>query len=110
MELIMGLEALEAQIKQDLQYLNLPITSWSLSKNNPENQIIDVAIIGAGMSGITAAFALKLRGINAIVFDQAPAGKEGPWQSPALMETLRSPKHVVGSCACIPLFNFSSLV
>ncbi len=32
MELIMGLEALEAQIKQDLQYLNLPITSWSLSK------------------------------------------------------------------------------
>ncbi|MEX9870490.1 FAD/NAD(P)-binding protein [Providencia huaxiensis] len=108
MELIMGLEVLEAQIKQDLQYLNLPITSWSLSKNDPENQTIDVAIIGAGMSGITAAFALKLRGINAVVFDQAPVGKEGPWQSPALMETLRSPKHVVGPALASPSLTFQA--
>ena len=105
---INGLPALEAQIQQDLQYLNLPITSWSLSNNNLENNQLDVAIIGAGMSGITAAFALKLRGINAVVFDQAIAGKEGPWQKPALMETLRSPKQVVGPALASPSLTFQA--
>ena len=106
MERIGGLLALEEQIRQDLQYLNLPITSWSLS-NNSANQL-DVAIIGAGMSGITAAFALKLRGINASVFDQAKVGQEGPWQSPALMETLRSPKQVVGPALASPSLTFQA--
>ncbi|MEX6211593.1 NAD(P)-binding protein [Providencia huaxiensis] len=77
MALPIGLDALEAQVKQDLQYLNLPISSWSLSGNNKHKTQVDVAIIGAGMSGITAAFALKLQGIEAIVFDQAPIRKEG---------------------------------
>lgn len=108
MELLTGLAALEAQIEQDLQYLNLPISEWSLSENSKEKQCIDVAIIGAGMSGVTAAFALKLRGINAIIFDQAPAGKEGPWKTPALMETLRSPKQVVGPALASPSLTFQA--
>lgn len=108
MELLTGLDALEAQIEQDLQYLNLPLTEWSLTENNKEKQHINVAIIGAGMSGVTAAFALKLRGINAVVFDQAPAGKEGPWQTPALMETLRSPKQVIGPALASPSLTFQA--
>lgn len=108
MESQSGLNALEAQIKQDLQYLNLPITSWSLSEHNPENHVIDVAIIGGGMSGITAAFALKLRGINTVVFDQAAIGQEGPWKTPALMETLRSPKQVVGPALASPSLTFQA--
>ncbi|EJD6399438.1 NAD(P)/FAD-dependent oxidoreductase [Providencia rettgeri] len=108
MALPIGLDALEAQVKQDLQYLNLPINSWSLSGNNKHKTQVDVAIIGAGMSGITAAFALKLQGIEAIVFDQAPIRKEGPWQTPALMETLRSPKHVVGPALASPSLTFQA--
>lgn len=108
MDKITGLTTLEAQINQDLQYLNLPIGSWTLSEEHIDKQQINVAIIGAGMSGITAAFALKLRGINALVFDQAPAGKEGPWQTPALMETLRSPKQVVGPALASPSLTFQA--
>ncbi|HBO23978.1 MAG TPA: transmembrane oxidoreductase [Providencia sp.] len=107
MERIEGLLALEEQIRLDLQYLNLPIATWSLSNKDSLNQI-DVAIIGAGMSGVTAAFALKLRGIDATVFDQAKTGKEGPWQKPALMETLRSPKHVVGPALASPSLTFQA--
>ena len=103
-----GLTALEEQIKRDLQYLNLPISPWSLSNNDHDKQHIDVAIIGAGMSGVTVAFALKLRGINATVFDQAPSGNEGPWLAPALMETLRSPKHVVGPALASPSLTFQA--
>lgn len=108
MDRITGLAALEAQIAQDLQYLNIPITSWALSDNDINKQRIDVAIIGAGMSGVTAAFALKLRGINAIVFDKSIAGNEGPWQKPALMETLRSPKQVVGPALASPSLTFQA--
>ncbi len=102
-----GLAELEKQIAKDLQYLNLPLNHWSLSSNNPNHQL-DVAIIGAGMSGITAAFALKLQGIDAVIFDQSAKGKEGPWQSPALMETLRSPKHVVGPALASPSLTFQA--
>nr|ELR5114432.1 NAD(P)/FAD-dependent oxidoreductase [Providencia stuartii] len=102
-----GLKALEEQIRRDLQYLNLPLTNWSLTPNHSHHQL-DVAIIGAGMSGITAAFALKLQGIGSVVFDQAVAGREGPWQTPALMETLRSPKHVVGPALASPSLTFQA--
>ena len=51
MDKVIGLAALEAQINQDLQYLNLPISSWSLSDEDLDKQQINVAIIGAGMSG-----------------------------------------------------------
>lgn len=52
MEPVIGLAALEAQIQQDLQYLNLPIGTWTLSDENLFEQHINVAIIGAGMSGV----------------------------------------------------------
>lgn len=102
-----GLKALEEQVHRDLLYLNLPLVNWSLSQNDTYHQL-DVAIIGAGMSGVTAAFALKLQGIEAVVFDQAVAGKEGPWQAPALMETLRSPKQVVGPALASPSLTFQA--
>lgn len=108
MDVLTGLPALEAQVSQDLQYLNIPVLPWVLSGNHAENQRVDVAVIGAGMSGVTAAFALKLRGIHAVVFDQAPSGKEGPWQTPALMETLRSPKQVVGPALASPSLTFQA--
>lgn len=103
-----GLATLEAQIALDLQYLNIPSNNWSLSQNQLSEYRVDVAIIGAGMSGVTAAFALTLLGIEAVVFDQSVEGMEGPWQSPALMETLRSPKQVVGPALASPSLTFQA--
>lgn len=102
-----GLAELEKQIAQDLHYLNIPLNRWALSAIDSENQL-DVAIIGAGMSGVTAAFALKLQGIESVIFDMAVKGKEGPWEKPALMETLRSPKQVVGPALASPSLTFQA--
>jgi cation diffusion facilitator CzcD-associated flavoprotein CzcO len=56
-----------------------------------------VAIIGAGMAGLAAAFALKRLGIsNVRLFDRAPRGCEGPWVTYARMQTLRSPPELTG--------------
>jgi cation diffusion facilitator CzcD-associated flavoprotein CzcO len=56
--------------------------------------LIDVLIVGGGMCGQTAAFALMREGIrNLRVVDRAAMGGEGPWATFARMETLRSPKH-----------------
>ncbi len=109
MTVLTGLAALEAQIQLDLQYLNMPVNNWVLPKNSTNNvQHINVAIIGGGMSGIAAAFALKLKGIQAMVFEQAADGQEGPWIQPALMQTLRSPKHVEGPAMASPSLTFQA--
>ncbi len=108
MQALLGLEQLEKQVEQDLQYLNLPIANWVLSGHQASEQRLDVAIIGGGMSGISAAFALKLRGMQGVVFDQAISGQEGPWIKPALMETLRSPKQVVGPAMASPSLTFQA--
>ena len=59
--------------------------------------MLDVAIIGAGMGGLAAAFVLKRLGVrNMRVFDRSPEGFEGPWATYARMQTLRSPPELVG--------------
>ena len=67
--------------------------------------VLDVAIIGAGMAGLAAAFALKCLAVRSLrVFDRAPEGFEGPWATTARMETLRSPPELAG-----PAFGFANL-
>ena len=68
--------------------------------------MLDVAIIGAGMAGLTAAAALKLLGIRAVMFDRARQGFEGPWATTARMETLRSPKQLTGPALGLPALTF----
>jgi FAD-dependent urate hydroxylase len=59
--------------------------------------MLDVLIIGAGLCGQTAAFALAREGIrNVRTVDRAERGREGPWGTYARMDTLRSPKHLTG--------------
>jgi cation diffusion facilitator CzcD-associated flavoprotein CzcO len=56
-----------------------------------------VVICGAGLSGLSIAFALKRRGIRSVrVIDQNKKGEEGPWVTCARMRTLRSPKYLSG--------------
>ena len=68
--------------------------------------MLDVAIIGGGMAGLAAAAALWRIGIAATIFDRAPAGYEGPWATTARMETLRSPKQLVGPALGLPALTF----
>jgi cation diffusion facilitator CzcD-associated flavoprotein CzcO len=102
-----GLNALEARLRQDLAWLELPAKPWVPSRTHRGEPVTDVAIIGGGMCGLVAAAALRLLGIARIrVLDRAPAGQEGPWLTYARMETLRSPKTLAGPALDLPALTF----
>jgi len=93
-----GLESLNARVRYDLECLNLPPKSWVPEHTGPRGErVSDVVVIGGGMCGLVAAFALRAGGMtNVRILDRSPAGYEGPWLTYARMETLRSPKTLPG--------------
>src|SRR5690606_25970491 len=100
-----GLDALEARLREDLERLCLPAPDWLARP--ADDEALDVAIVGGGMSGLAAAAALWLLGVHRIrVFDRSPAGEAGPWVTHARMETLRSPKHLTGPALGLPSLTF----
>ena len=100
-----GLSALEARLAEDLALLDLPTREWMPVL--PEgDDVLDVAIIGAGMAGLAAAAALKLIGVRTRLFDRSPEGYEGPWATTARMQTLRSPKQLTGPALGLPALTF----
>jgi cation diffusion facilitator CzcD-associated flavoprotein CzcO len=102
-----GLDALEARLRQDLAWLDLPAKPWVPPRQHDGQAVADVAIIGGGMCGLVAAAALRLLGIDRLrVLDRAPAGQEGPWVTYARMETLRSPKTLAGPALDLPALTF----
>lgn len=101
-----GLDLLEARLKQDLSWLELPAKPWMIKKSHQGHPVIEVAIIGAGMAGLTAGTALSLLGLHPVLFDRARKGYEGPWVTTARMETLRSPKQLTGPALGIPALTF----
>lgn len=101
-----GLSELEFRFKQDLAWLDLPAKDWVIPRKVDDQEMLAVAIIGAGMAGMAAAAALRFLGIHAVLFDRAPKGFEGPWATTARMETLRSPKQLTGPALGIPSLTF----
>ena len=88
-----GLRALDARLAEDLAHLGLPPANWV----PPREGVVDAVVVGGGMCGLLAWFALTRAGIqNVRVLDRSPEGREGPWVTYARMETLRSPKHLIG--------------
>ena len=106
----LGLAALEAAVRRDLALLNHPPGNWVPSRDGPDGRpVLDVLVVGAGMCGQTAAFALAREGVRNIrVVDRSAAGREGPWGTFARMDTLRSPKHLTGPDLGIPSLTFRS--
>ena len=89
----MSLEALTALAKRELEQLRYPVANWVL----PREGLVDVVVVGGGMCGQTATFALLREGVrNVRCLDRAPRGAEGPWTTFARMDILRSPKHLTG--------------
>lgn len=100
------LPALEARLRQDLAWLELPPRPWVPERRHRGQPVLDVAVIGAGMAGLAAATALGLSGVRAQVFDRSEPGREGPWLDYARMQTLRSPKQLTGPALGLPALTF----
>ena len=101
-----GLAALEARLADELAFLQLPAPRWTPALEHAGEPVVDVAIVGAGMTGLALAAALVQRGVSVVAYDEAPAGREGPWATTARMETLRSPKQLAGPALGIPSLTF----
>jgi len=102
----LGLEALEARLRQDLQWLCLPARRWVPPRLEAGAEVLDTAIIGGGMAGLALAASLSHLGVQTRIFDRAPEGFEGPWATTARMETLRSPKELTGPALGLPALTF----
>lgn len=95
---------LEARVARDIALVTYPARDWVPPLTGPDGaRVLDVAIIGAGQCGLTAAFALRMEKVdNVRIFERARAGAEGPWVTYARMNTLRTPKHITGPDLGIP--------
>ena len=102
----MSLQALNEQVAEQLDFLTLPAPRWLPDLDIDGEPLLDVAIIGGGMAGIAAAAAIRNMGIGVVNFDARPEGEEGPWATTARMETLRSPKQLIGPALGIPALTF----
>lgn len=104
------LAALENRLREGLERLQEPASEWvppTLAPNGAP--ALDVAILGAGMAGLAAGFALRREGIVRMrLFDPAMEGEEGPWATYARMLTLRSPKQLAGPALGLPALTFRS--
>ena len=94
----MDLNSLGRLAREELSQLNFPPPNWVPSAEGPDGRrLLDALIVGGGMCGQTATFALLREGVrNLRCLDRAPFGREGPWATFARMDTLRSPKHLTG--------------
>jgi FAD-dependent urate hydroxylase len=104
----MSLETLAALARRELAQLNFPPANWVPPAKGPDGKpLLDALVIGAGMCGQTAAFALLREGVrNLRCVDRAPRGREGPWATYARMEILRSPKHLTGPDYGVPSLTY----
>ncbi len=100
---VLNLADLERSLYEDLEMIEYPPHPWLTGICDA----YDVVIIGGGMAGLTAGFALFRQGIfNIRIFDENKEGFEGPWSTTARMEFLRSSKHFMGPALSIPALTF----
>src|SRR5205814_2065845 len=92
------MDSLTLLARKELAQLNYPAPNWVPPAAGPDGKpLLEVLIVGGGMCGQTAAFALLREGVrNLRCVDRALRGREGPWATFARMDTLRSPKHLTG--------------
>jgi len=100
------LQALSERARAELALMAYPSRGWVQPAETPLKPVYDVLIVGAGQSGLATGLALKRDGVtNIVLIDQSPAGWEGPWETYARMQTLRTPKFSVGLEGGIPALS-----
>src|SRR5258707_12671620 len=104
----MSLEKLTAQAREDLDRLRYPAANWVPATAGPDGRpLLDALVVGGGMCGQTAAFALLREGArNLRCVERAPYGREGPWTTFARIDILRSPKHLTGPDLGVPSLTY----
>jgi cation diffusion facilitator CzcD-associated flavoprotein CzcO len=99
-----ALARLTDRARRDLAALAHPAAAWV--RPLPEaagREVRDVVIVGAGQAGLVVGLALKREGVpDILLLDRNPVGFEGPWETFARMEVLRTPKALVGAELGIP--------
>ncbi|MBK3801102.1 SidA/IucD/PvdA family monooxygenase [Azospirillum brasilense] len=101
-----AVDALAADVARALDRLGEDGGNWVPPSPGIDH---DVAVVGAGQSGLAVAFALRRAGIaNITVIDAAEEGREGVWESTARMQTLRSVKTLPGPELGLPGLTFRS--
>ncbi|NBS65159.1 MAG: NAD(P)/FAD-dependent oxidoreductase [Betaproteobacteria bacterium] len=105
-----GLEALNARIARDLDLIKYPEPRWMPVRTAPDgSRALDVLIVGAGQCGqAVATQLLRERVDNIALIDSAARGREGPWNTFARMQTLRTWKTVTGPDLALPSLTFQS--
>ena len=102
-----ALDRLAETVRHDLACIDYPPRPWVHRRQHERGPVYDAVIVGAGQSGLGAAFGLMREHIeNILVLDENPEGKEGPWVTYARMVTLRTPKYLVGPELGVPSLSF----
>lgn len=101
---------LERKIAADLERIEAMPRAWMPKKSGPDGaSLLDVVVVGAGLSGLSIGFGLKRQSIdNILIIDRSAEGREGPWLTCARMDTLRSPKHLTGPDLGLPSMTYRS--
>lgn len=88
------LAKLTAQARDDIRILEFPKRMLPFER---KQGVFEVAIIGAGQTGLGVSFGLLRHGIkNTMILDQNPRGRQGPWRTYARNHLLRTKKDSTG--------------
>jgi len=103
------LRELERRAHDEMARIEALCADWPKLGDEDRKDMHSVVICGAGLSGLSIAFALRRRGVRSVhVIDQSEEGREGPWVTCARMQTLRSPKYLSGPDLGIPSLTLRS--
>lgn len=105
-----NLARLTRRAHRDLAALAHPDAAWVRPVAEISGRhVYDVLIVGAGQAGLVIGLSLKREGVaNVVLLDRNPSGYEGPWETFARMEVLRTPKDLVGAELNIPSLSVRS--
>lgn len=97
------LARLTAQARVDLALMSYPNRAWVKPLETRLSPAYDVVVVGAGQAGLATLLALWREGVtNVLVLDRSEPGYEGPWETYARMQTLRTPKASIGLESGLP--------
>lgn len=103
------LDELAARARAELAMLSFATKPWVIPRSENGEKMLDVAIIGAGQSGLVVGHALKRHGVtNIALLDRNPEGFEGVWETYARNYEIRSPKEVMGADLGLPSMSIES--